>query len=132
MGTGPHSYHVDILNSWTEAPAGMTETSADRISLTATPRVDGFWNSYSNATSTRFLVSGNYLIVKNVNLSYNLPQKWVKAMGLGGVTLSASVDNLLTFAARKGMNPQQAWSGLIYGSYVNTPRVGTVGVKVNF
>ena len=110
----------------------MTETSADRISLTATPRVDGFWNSYSNATSTRFLVSGNYLIVKNVNLSYNLPQKWVKAMGLGGVTLSASVDNLLTFAARKGMNPQQAWSGLIYGSYVNTPRVGTVGVKVNF
>ena len=132
VGTGPHSYHVDILNSWTEAPAGMTETSADRISLTATPRVDGFWNSYSNATSTRFLVSGNYLIVKNVNLSYNLPQKWVKAMGLGGVTLSASVDNLLTFAARKGMNPQQAWSGLIYGSYVNTPRVGTVGVKVNF
>ena len=132
VSTGPHSYHVDILNSWSEAPAGMTETSADRISLTATPRIDGFWNTYTNATSTRFLVSGNYLIVKNINLAYNLPQKWVSALGLGAITLSASVDNLWAFTAKYGMNPQQALSGLVYGSYVNTPRVGTVGVKVNF
>ena len=132
VSTGPHSYHVDILNSWSEAPAGMTETSADRISLTATPAIDGYWNSHTNATSTRFLVSGNYLIVKNINLSYTLPAKWVNALGVGGVTFSASVDNLWAFTARKGMNPQQAWSGLIYGSYANTPRVGTVGVKVNF
>ena len=94
--------------------------------------IDGYWNSHSNATSTRFLVSGNYLIVKNINLSYTLPAKWVNALGVGGVTFSASVDNLWAFTARKGMNPQQAWSGLIYGSYANTPRVGTVGVKVNF
>ncbi len=132
VGTGPHSYHVDILNSWSEAPSGMTETSADRISTTATPVIDGFWSSYSNATSTRFLVSGNYLIVKNVNLSYSLPRRWVNSIGLAGVTFSASVDNLWTFTTRKGMNPQQAWSGLIYGSYVNTPRVSTIGVKVNF
>ena len=132
VGTGPHSYHVDILNSWSEAPSGMTETSADRISTTATPVIDAFWSSYSNATSTRFLVSGNYLIVKNVNLSYTLPRRWVNSIGLAGVTFSASVDNLWTFTAKKGMNPQQAWSGLIYGSYVNTPRVSTIGVKVNF
>ena len=132
VGTGPHSYHVDILKSWSEAPAGMTETSADRISLTATPRIDGYWNSYTNATSTRYQVSGNYLIVKNVNLSYSLPRRFVNSIGLGGVTFSASIDNLWTFTAKKGMNPQQAFSGLIYGSYVNTPRVGTIGVKVNF
>ena len=132
VGTSPHSYHVDVLNSWSEAPSGMTETSADRISTTATPVIDGFWSSYSNATSTRFLVSGNYLIVKNVNLSYSLPRRWVNSIGLAGVTFSASVDNLWTFTTRKGMNPQQAWSGLIYGSYVNTPRVSTIGVKVNF
>ena len=132
VGSGPHSYHVDVLNSWSEAPSGMTETSADRISTTATPKIDGYWSSYSNATSTRFLVSGNYLIVKNVNLSYSLPRRWVNSIGLAGITFSASVDNLWTFTARKGMNPQQAWSGLIYGSYVNTPRVSTIGVKVNF
>ncbi len=132
VGSGPHSYHVDVLNSWSEAPAGMTETSADRISTTAIPKIDGYWNSYTNATSTRFLVSGNYMIIKNVNLSYSLPKRFVNSIGLGGVTFSASVDNLWTFTAKKGMNPQQAWSGLIYGSYVNSPRVSTVGVKVNF
>ena len=132
VGSGPHSYHVDVLNSWSEAPAGMTENSADRISTTAIPKIDGYWNSYTNATSTRFLISGNYLIVKNVNLSYSLPKRWVNSIGLGGVSFSASVDNLWTFTAKKGMNPQQALSGLIYGSYVNTPRVSTVGVKVNF
>ena len=132
VSTGPHSYHIDILNSWSEAPAGMTETSADRISTTATPRIDGYWNTHTNATSTRFQVSGNYLIVKNINMSYSLPKRWTDKLGINGITLSASVDNLLTFTAKKGMNPQQAWSGLIYGSYVNTPRVGTAGVKINF
>ena len=130
VSTSPHAYHVDVLNAWTEAPSGMTEDSADRISTTAIPQTNGFWSSYSNATSTRFLVSGNYLIVKNVNLAYSLPRRLVNRLGVGGVTFSASVDNLWTFTARKGLNPQQNWSGLVYGSYVNTPRVSTVGVKV--
>ena len=132
VSTGPHSYHVDLLNAWSEAPSGMTETSADRISKTVTPRIDGYWNTYTNATSSRYLVSGNYLIVKNVNLAYSFPRRWVNSIGLGGITLSASVDNLWTLTARKGMNPQQGFSGVISGSAVNTPRVGTVGVKVNF
>ena len=70
--------------------------------------------------------------MKNVNLAYSFPRRWVNSIGLGGITLSASVDNLWTLTARKGMNPQQGFSGVISGSAVNTPRVGTVGVKVNF
>ena len=132
VSTGPHSYHVDLLNSWSEAPAGMTETSADRISKTATPKIDGYWNTYTNATSTRFLYSGNYLNVKNVNLSYSFPRRFVNSIGLGGITLSASVDNLWLFSYRKGMNSQQGLGGSISGSAINTARVSTVGVKVNF
>ena len=132
VSTSPHTYHIDVLNSWNGVPEGMTEESADRITTSVHPGINAYWSSYSNATSTRFLVSGNYLIVKNVNLAYSLPRKKVEKIGLSNVTFSASIDNLYTFTARKGMNPQQAWSGLVYGSYVNTPRVGTVGVKVNF
>ena len=132
VSTSPHSYHVDVLNSWSGVPDGMDADSPNRIDPNGIPAIDGYWNTYSNATSTRFLVSGNYLIVKNVNLSYTLPKKSVASLGLSSVIFSASVENLWTLCARKGMNPQQAWSGLIYGSYVNTPRVATVGVKVNF
>ncbi|MBP5572933.1 MAG: SusC/RagA family TonB-linked outer membrane protein [Bacteroidales bacterium] len=132
VGLSPHSYHVDVLKSWNGAPAGMTETSADRIDPNGIPRVDGFWSSYSNATSTRFFISGNYLIVKNVNMSYSLPRKWVNTLGLSGITLSASVDNLWSFTAKKGLNPQQSLSGSISGYSINTPRIGTFGVRVNF
>ena len=131
VGVGPHAYHIDLLNSWSEAPAGMTADSPDRIDPTGIPRIDGFYNTYSNATSTRFLVSGNYLTIKNVNFAYTFPRRTISRVGLNGLVLSASVDNLWSFTAKRGMNPQQAWSGLIYGSYVNIPRVATVGVKVN-
>ena len=132
VSNSPHTYHADLLNSWSDVPSGMTETSADRINPNGTPRIDGYWNSDSNATSTRFLMSGNYLVIKNVNLSYSFPQKWVKSIGLGSIIVSASIDNLWSFTAKKGLNPQQSFGGTIYGYTINTPRVGTVGVKVNF
>ena len=78
------------------------------------------------------MISGNYLIVKNINLSYSLPRKFVNSIGLAGVSFSASVDNLWSFTAMKGLNPQQSFSGAVYGYTINTPRVGTLGVKVNF
>lgn len=132
VGTSPHAYHVDVLKTWSGAPAGMTEDSADRIDPNGRPRIDGFWSAQSNATSSRFLISGNYLIVKNINLSYSLPRKFVNSIGLAGVSFSASVDNLWSFTAMKGLNPQQSFSGAVYGYTINTPRVGTLGVKVNF
>ena len=32
----------------------------------------------------------------------------------------------------KGLNPQQSLSGSISGYTINTPRIGTFGVRVNF
>ena len=128
----PHAYHVDVLNAWKEIPDGMTEDSPNRIDPNGFPRSDGFWNSYTNATSTRSLISGNYLVVKNINLSYKLPKKIVSKLDLSSIIFSASIENLWSFTARKGLNPQQAFDGSVYGYNLNTPRVGTFGVKVNF
>ena len=132
VGTAPHAYHVDLLKSWSEIPDGMTEDSPNRIDPNGFPAVDGYWNSYSNATSTRSLISGNYLIVKNINLSYRLPRKVVSKLDVSSITFNASIENLWSFTARKGLNPQQSFSGAVYGYNLNTPRVGTVGIKVNF
>ena len=110
----------------------MSEDSPNRIDPNGFPRSDGFWNSYTNATSTRSLISGNYLIVKNINLSYKLPKKIVSKLDVSSIIFSASVENLWSFTARKGLNPQQSFSGAVYGYNLNTPRVGTFGVKVNF
>ena len=77
-------------------------------------------------------MSGSYLNVKNINLSYSLPRRFVNSIGLSGITFSAAVDNVWVFAYRRGMNPQQGLGGSISASSINTARVSTVGVKVNF
>ena len=127
--TTPSALHSDLLKSWKAAPEGMTETSADRISKTAYPVFDMYWSSYSNTTSTRFLESSNYFVVKNINLSYRLPAKYVQKLDLSGITFTAAVDNLVTFAAMKGLNPQQNFNGTV-NNYFNTPRVVTFGLNV--
>ena len=45
--------------------------------------------------------------------------------------LNASVENLLSISARKGMNPQYSFSGGSDNTYV-TARVYNLGLTVNF
>ena len=129
--TGPSNYSADILNSWRETPAGMTATSPDRIWYGGTPQINSSKNKDNNAVSSRWITNGNYFVVKNVNLSYQLPQKWVRAIDLDNVRLSFSAENLLSLSSRRGLNPQQAFSGML-DNYAVTPRVFIVGLEVKF
>ena len=127
--TTPSALHTDLLKSWKSAPDGMTVDSPERVSKTAIPSFDMYWSSYSNATSSRYLGSSNYFVIKNVNLSYRLPSRFVKRLDLSGISVNAAVDNLFTFSAMKGLNPQQSFAGTV-DNYFNTPRVITLGVNV--
>ncbi len=118
MGTSsknPTAYHVDMLNSWDGAPAGMTETSADRINPNINPRIDSS-NSYNNASSDRRLISRNYFNWKNLNVTYRLPRKLVKTLDLTNLQVGFSAENLIIHTQRKGMNAQQSMSGGVYNS----------------
>jgi hypothetical protein len=132
MGAGgtPANRHVDVLNSWDGVPAGMTETSADRIKKDGIPEHNYSTSSDNNAgTSSRWLTSADYLVMKNITLSYQLPKNWVKKLDLQNVGLSLSCENLFTLTARQGMNPQQSFSGT-QSNYLVTPRVFSVGVQI--
>ncbi len=125
----PHAYHKDMLKAWTEIPAGMTETSANRISANGFPIVDNTYSGDINATSTRFQFSGDAVVIKNLTLSYKLPKAWVNKINLNKIQLNASVDNLATFTAKKGMNSQQSLGGTIDVGF-NTARVISFGLNV--
>ena len=78
MDTGASSasaLHKDILNSWSGVPEGMTETSIDRIDPNGTPVINHNLTTYNNGVSDRWLTSGSYLMLKNVNLSYKFSRK---------------------------------------------------------
>ena len=123
--------HVDLANSWNGVPAGMTENSADRIDPNGLPQLDFQYSQYNNATSDRWLTSASYFVVKNITLSYSFPKLLMKRAGLEGLTLTAGVENLATFTARKGLNPQYNFSGGYDNTYV-TARVFNFGVQLQF
>ena len=129
--SAPGAIHKDILKSWTQAPEGMTADSPNRIDPDAIPQINSQFNGYNNAASSRWLTSSSYLTLKNINLSYDLPRRWVNAMMLQGINLGVSVDNVFIAAKRKGMNPTYGYAGGQGNTYVPA-RVFSFQLNVKF
>lgn len=125
------AYASDLLKSWDGVPAGMTETSADRINPNGIPVLDFNRSTDNNDTSDRWLTSADYFVCKNITLSYNLPKTLLAGIGIEGVTLKAGVENLFTVTSRKGLNPQYSFTGGSDDTYV-TARVFNFGLSLAF
>ena len=79
----------------------------------------------------RYLIDASYFAIKNITLSYQLPQLWVSKIGLGGVRVFTSMDNVALFTHLDGMDPQYNFSGGTDYDYVPNKTV-TVGLEVKF
>ncbi|MBD5183724.1 MAG: SusC/RagA family TonB-linked outer membrane protein [Bacteroidales bacterium] len=144
--------HKDILNSWTEADAipgyydeagnavyfehatledGTQIINNGDIDANGVPVNDTYLSNYNNASSSRWMVSNNYLTFKNLNINYNLPMKWVDALKLQGINVGFSVDNLFIATRQKGFNPQYSYSGG-QGAYYVPSRVFSFQLNVKF
>jgi hypothetical protein len=70
------------------------------------------------------------LNIKNVTLSYTISSEVAKRMHIAGIQVFTNVDNAYLFTAKKGMDPQRAFTGTADATY--TPfRTMTVGLNVN-
>ncbi|WP_316840004.1 TonB-dependent receptor [Pedobacter gandavensis] len=112
--------HVDALKSWKEIgdPSGI-------------PRLDVGRSTMNNATSSRFLIDASYLDLRSVNLSYAVPQMWVKATGLNKLNVFATGENLALFSKRKGLDPRQNFSGVNSNAYTPS-RIVSLGLSATF
>jgi len=91
--------------------------------------------------SSRFLESGSYLRLKNVQLGYTLGENALKALKVSSVRLYVSAQNLLTFTKYTGLDPEQYGNsnngggptavGIDWGTYPSA-RTITFGVNANF
>ncbi len=150
MGGSPSAIHADMTNAWIKDLNGTVPTydvdnltvkgaddveyvnyPASRLNTGVAPAVYSDYNSNNTSASSRYIASSNYFIVKNIGLTYRLPRTVLNKIGFTNISLNATVENLFTKTARKGMNPQQNWSGYV-GDYMVTPRVFSFGVKVGF
>lgn len=104
-------FHKDVLKAWTGVPEGMTEDSPNRIDPNGVPVNNSQLSLDNNASSSRFLTDASWLVLKNINVNYTLPEAWTRVLQLQSISIGFSADNLFTVAKRKGLNPSMTYSG---------------------
>jgi TonB-linked SusC/RagA family outer membrane protein len=111
---------TDILDRWT-TPGQITDI----------PALNSSTYTSSNAASSRWLVSSDFLTFRQATLSYSFAPETLSQLGVSGLRILVSGENLWSKTARKGLEPAQAFNGTASNRY--TPaRVVTIGFNVSF
>ncbi len=116
------NFHTNIKDRW-QKPGDETDV----------PRLENGYDD-ANYTSDRFLIDRSYLNIKNVRLSYTVPQKLLKRAGLGLVRkfqVYVSGNDLYLFSKMQGMNPQESFAGVTNYQYTPTKTI-MVGTNIKF
>ncbi len=89
-------------------------------------------NNSSDIRSTRFLFDNNYLRLKDITLSYNLPSSLLSKVGISNLRTYIQGRNLLTFASQDIVDPEHG--GANGYAYFEMPPVKTIsfGVEIGF
>ena len=87
-------------------------------------------NSVNYYTSDRFVEKGDYFRLKNLQLGYNLPEKWMKKIGMSSMRFYVQASNLFTATKYKGYDPEV--SGAVdFGNYPQS-RTFLVGFNIMY
>ena len=113
------SWSTEMLDRWTPE---NRYTDVPALSTTSNQ-----WTS----TSTRFLYNNSYLRLKNVMLSYSLPQSLIRRISLSNLQIFVQGDNLLTLSGHQGLDPDQGLTGVTYYRYPAMRSI-TGGINVSF
>ena len=122
------------------------------------PRPTMVRKAFQSAFSTLWVEDASYLRIKNINISYALPETILKRISLKSLRIYANADNVYLFSKYTGYDPENttfsatsyssngtaanagtvssatppgALIGLDYGSYP-VPRVITIGLRASF
>lgn len=119
-GTYGGALSTAVLNRWQKAG-----------DITDVPRMDAGRLVDFNATSSRWLIDASYLNIRTVSVTYALPKALLSRWKVNNSQVFVSAENLAFFSKRKGLNNQQAFSGVTSNGYPPA-RVISAGLSLNF
>ena len=114
------TWHTDIRNRWTPE-----NTTSD------IPRLE-FANQKVLSLSDRFIVSSNYLSLRNVSLGYTFKQEIVEKLGLTKLRYYLTADNVYLWSKRQGLDPRTSLAGDNYDAVYSPIRTVSMGLTLNF
>ncbi len=120
ISTVGESFHPDVQNSWMNAG-----------DVTDFPRLQ-YANSDLYAESDFFLISSDYLNIRNVTLSYDFPKQLLGNWDIEQLSVFLTGENLHLFTARKGMNPTFNFAGTYDDQAYNPSRSIILGFSLQF
>ncbi len=104
--------------------------------ITSIPRaMFGNSSNYNTLVSDRFVEDGSYLRMSYAQLSYSLPKKVLKPLGLGGISFYGSINNPFVLTKYSGVDPDIAFGGedpAIDGAQTPRSRSYTLSISVQF
>lgn len=125
---------IEVLDSWTP-----TNTDTDWPRFVFVNDAKNVWrgnegdnfrdsNSLQNSGNSRFWEKGDYLALREVTFSYNVPAKYFKG-GIDRLKVYATGSNLHYFKSMSGDTPEIG--GVQYGAFP-LPKTFTIGLNVTF
>ena len=108
----------DMLNAWTP-----TNTNTTVPSLSAT-------NFGSGDLSDRFLKDASFVRLRNVQIGYNVPKKFLNKTFISDMSFTLQGENLYNFTKWQGFDPESDRTA--DGSQYPTPKLFTFGLQVKF
>ena len=113
--------HPDLYRAWRK-PGQVTDV----------PRLDADPQNFSTMTSDRWLISSTALALKSISMSYDLPKRFAKKLGVDGVGLTFAAENLFILSKRKGLNPFSGYTGVHNSVGYAAARTFTTTLNVTF
>ncbi|MBH98219.1 MAG: SusC/RagA family TonB-linked outer membrane protein [Rhodospirillaceae bacterium] len=98
-GNGQNNQLRRNLNYW-QQPGDVTTSGR--------PINGGVTDGFGSGSVSRIISDATYVRLKQVSLSYDLPQAFVSRIGLNGVNVFVNGINLLTFTKFDGIDPEVA------------------------
>jgi TonB-dependent starch-binding outer membrane protein SusC len=115
---GQFTVGSDLLNAWTP-----TNTNTDVPALNAA-------NLAADTESDRFLKDASYIRLRNVQLGYRLPKKFLDKSFFSDVSFTIQGENLFNITKWQGFDPESDRTLDVY--QYPTPKIYTFGLDLKF
>ncbi|OOQ57910.1 TonB-dependent receptor [Mucilaginibacter pedocola] len=126
IGAQPFWFGTSVTKEWVTDSWTPTNTGA-RLPIVTT--VEGS-QTENYRSSTFWLKNAAYLRMKNIQLNYALPERWVNKIGIKKAKIFANGQNLLTFTPLKGFDPEKNLTGSTFYEFP-TVKTFTAGINVS-
>lgn len=137
---------VDMLNPLTQGNVFnevITDTWSTQNTSGTIPRRGFYGITHGSFVNSRFVESSDFVRLRNVTLSYNLPFNALKKIGIFNLNVFVNAQNLFTISNYSGLDPEvgnlatntaqnrNVARGIDFNSYP-VSRMYTLGTKITF